>query len=945
MKCSASQGLQRYLPLAGLMLLPATDALAGSATSASESPDSDSIGEVIVTGTRIPTSAADSTTFVTVLNRDDIERQGAHSIGQVLQRLPLNTGSPSNANVNEGGDGSERVDLRGLGPERTLVLLNGRRFPNGGIGGDSSVDLAALPLSWIDRVEVYAGGASAVHGADAVSGVINVITREPAAGVEIGGSGSITGHGDGAILRGDAMFGWNTAGGAWSLGLDHAEQDGVTLDRRSYSAQPLGVINQDGDVGFDGSIAIPGGLFEVPAGNALGLPEDFHTRVAGAIGRTAANYRRFTLADAFNFAPFNYSQTPYRRSAVWLLGSGPLLAGSRFFVEGLAHRRHSSQRAAPDSFFSRFDPAPALANGRSGIPADNFYNPFGVDITFATRRFVEGGNRHISEELELWRVLLGVEGAARHWEWRLSAGVADSSAEVAESGLFSRTRIQLALGPSGPDANGNIVCGPRDPVTGLVLPASIVPGCVPLDVFGGAGTITPAQLEYLSPQTLLNRGRNNQRVTELSFRGQAGRLFGRSLDWALGAEYRRESGELRRDPLQNFGFFGLVDAEVSGGSFSARELFAEIRLAPALEPGLARGLGLRLGLRASDFSSFGQHLSGQAGLLWRIDSDVSVRASVAQIFRAPRLAELYEARVATVAVAPDPCGNDPSPAQQENCAAHGVPGGSYQQGSATMLTLAGGNPELRPESGTAIGAGLVYRPSTAPALTLSIDGFSVELDDFIGVPTLADVLFECAERGSRPVCEIIWRRADGSVSDVVLLRRNFGRLAARGIDFGGELALETRGGTLQLRLLATYLDSWDDQPFPGGEVFRRAGSFSAQRSLPQWRASGGGRWQSGPWRFGYSVEYVGQTRERLRDGPLFGTLFDPFVRTVGSAWYHDLDFGLELSNGVELAVTIQNAADKDPPFIHNAPLANTDTATYRLLGRTIRLAIRYRARD
>jgi outer membrane cobalamin receptor len=173
------------------------------------------LAEVIVTGTRLAVTQADTTAPVTVLDRRDLERGGKDSIGKVVQTLPMNTGSPLNTNVNNGGDGSTRVDLRGLGSDRTLVLLNGRRFPNGGIGGDASVDLNTLPVSWIERIEVLASGASAVYGADAVGGVVNVITRGAYDGVELSGNWTMTERGDGQIVRGQAAIGFDLFGGNW----------------------------------------------------------------------------------------------------------------------------------------------------------------------------------------------------------------------------------------------------------------------------------------------------------------------------------------------------------------------------------------------------------------------------------------------------------------------------------------------------------------------------------------------------------------------------------------------------------------------------------------------------------------------------------------------------------------------------------------------------------
>ena len=182
-----------------LALNPVSGASASQAM-LSEQADSE-LEQVVVTGSRIPIEIGSGTAPVTILELDDIRRGGLDTLGRVLQTLPFNAGSPTNTNSNF-GDGSERIDLRGLGPKRTLILLNGRRFPNGGLGGDASVDASMVPLSLVDRVEVLTSGATAIYGADAVAGVVNVITREATSGLEIDLKNSLTERGDGNCLLG-----------------------------------------------------------------------------------------------------------------------------------------------------------------------------------------------------------------------------------------------------------------------------------------------------------------------------------------------------------------------------------------------------------------------------------------------------------------------------------------------------------------------------------------------------------------------------------------------------------------------------------------------------------------------------------------------------------------------------------------------------------------------
>ena len=901
--------------------------------------EDETLAEVIVTGTRLRVTQSHSTAPVTVLDRRDLDRSGADSIGKVVQTLPINTGSPLNTNVNNGGDGSTRVDLRGLGSHRTLVLLNGRRFPNGGIGGDASVDLNTLPISWIERIEVLASGASAVYGADAVGGVVNVITRNAYDGAELSGNWTKTERGDGQIVRGQAVIGFDLFGGNWGFGIEYVEQDGVKLDRRSYSAVPLIIVDDDGNVAYRGTLANPDGLFEVPAENVLGLAPDDYTRVAGATGQTAADYRPSSAADRFNIAPFNYSQTPSERGSLWLFGSLPLAETVRASLEGLVHRRESQQELAPDLYFMGIDPGPMLADGTIGVPATNYYNPFGVDLPFVTRRFVERGVRQASQDVDSWRAVLGLEGEVGAWTWKLAIGYAESDAITTTAGISALAHYIPALGPSGPDDSGRIVCGPPDPATGRVPTQGIIPNCVPLNLFGGAGSITQEQLDYLFPRPVVDSGTNDQRNAEAILSGPAGHILGNELQWVFGVEHRREAGSLIGDQLREL-FAGSVPPALPGGTFDVRELFAEVHIPVLRNRAGARDLALNAGARWSDFSSFDRNTVWQAGLRWQPVEQISLRANYAEVFRAPSLFELFESRVIAPDFGFDPCGNDPTPTQQANCAANGVPGGTYVQGDHAFGTLSGGNPELGPEKGDSVGIGVIYSPVWARGLSLSLDYFEIELTNFIGIADIDTVLLECAERGAGAVCDAIRRFPDGSVSFVSVVGRNLGRLETSGFDFALNWRMTTGSGHVNAELLATYLDRWDQQAFPGGEILSIAGMGDGIQLFPRWRALGHIDWQRGPWTASYAAEFIGSCSETVTDFPPFDIFFDPYTREVESALYHDLEGGYEFDAGLSMRAAITNVTDEDPPFINGG--ANTNYASYRLLGRTYFVELRYK---
>ena len=926
---------------------PPAGTMAIEADSPPGRPSSDDLlEEVIVAGSRWWLDPTDAVAPVILLDRRDIERSGESSIGDVLQALPMTTGSPLNTNANAppsieprtgalvAGDGSTRFWIHNL---PTVVLLNGRRLPNSGVGADASVDLNTLPMSFIERVEVLAGGAPAAVGADAVGGVVNIVTRSSNPGFAVHGTRTITERGDGEIVTGQAAIGFGLLGGTWNLGVDYVDQDGVTMDRRSYSALPMIIVDGDGNVRPVGENNIPSeGVFRVPEGNAFGLEPGDYTLVPGADGQTAAGYRPYVRErDGFNPAPFNYLQTPNERAALWLLGSRPLGDGTRVFLESFAHHRESAQQAAPPFYWT------ALAVPTDGgIPADNYYNPFGVDVPRLNRRLVEAGNRTMEQEVDLWRALIGLEGRVARWSWELALGSARSDTTAVESGFVSVPRLLAALGPSGPDDSGRIVCGSRDPETGRVAAASIIPGCVPLNLFGGAGSITEEQLAYVIPRDVTNRGTNEQRLATLVLSGRGGRLSGRDVQWELGAEYRREAGSLALDLLREDNPFLVGDMSERRGAYNAGELFVGAQVPLLYDRPWARDAALDIGLRWSDYSSFDQDTTWQAGLRWQLAEELKLRANYGEVFRAPSLAELYEVPAYVEQFASDPCGNDPTATERADCAAVGVAGGAYVQDGWGAIAVFGGNPELEPEMGHTLGAGLVYSPAWAGGLSASVDYFQMSLSNQISVASPEQIFFECAEYGSS-ACDAITRIDDGRVIQVAATYRNFGASDVRAIDFAINWSGATRIGEMSSRLLATYLDRWEEQPFPGGEVFSFAGRFDAG-ARPRWRAAGHIDWHSGPWMASYAAEYIGSYSEYVEPWPSFDIEFEPFQRRVDPVLYHDIEAGFSFESGVTARVAITNVTDEDPPYLNVAP-ANTDVATYRLLGRSYFLELRYQA--
>jgi outer membrane receptor protein involved in Fe transport len=916
-------------PLAMLL----TTGLAAS-TLRAEAPE---MTVVTVTGSRIPESAAAPLAPVITFELVDLERPGLDSLGKVLQQLPASTGSPLNTSVNNSGDGSTRIDLRGLDPKRTLVLLNGRRLPGTGLGADSSIDLDSIPLSMIERIEVLTSAATAVYGADAVAGVVNLITHSRLEGLSARVARSVADRGDGAITKAQATLGGGDGvAGSWILGLDHTRQDPVFADRRAYSAAPLQILDASGAVGYFGTFANPDGVFGVPAGNLLGLAPGDYARVPGATGQSAAAYRPWSVADTFNFEPYNYSQTPNTRTGLWLQGSLRLSGSASAFIEGLWHERDSAQQLAPAPYYSFSDGGPVLADGSTGIPAGNYYNPFGVDLGYGVRRFIENNDRGYQESVRGWRAAAGLRGEQRAWHWQLAAAYASSDAATHEGGAIADARLLQALGPSGPDAAGNIVCGARD-ASGIVPVANTIRGCVPVDIFDGAGSVTPRQIAYIS-SPLTDRGLNAQRLLNLDAQREWLALPAGPVAWAAGLEYRREQGRYVFDPLRAGGVVGdPLSVDVPGGSISARDVYLETRAPLVRDRPAARALDIDVGVRYANYSSFGGRTVLQSGVRWRLQSPFAVRLDYAQVFRAPSLDETFQAHASSVAMGvADPCGNSPTPAQQLSCAAHGVPGGAYVQSPTNEFGITtGGNVQLAPERGGSFDAGIDLLPDAAHS-HLALDYFHTRIEGFTSQPGVQDILIECANHALSPACLQITRHPDGTIARVIATEQNFGRATVSGVDFNWSSNVSSRAGLWSLGALATYLGQHDTQTFTGGAVAREAGTYAesftgTNRVLPRWRALGHLDWERGPWRTSYALQLIGRYGECAQNIG-FGTTF---CHTVPAIVYHDVAGGYSWGSSVAVRLGVNNLTNRDPPFINDSNNVNTDAASYRLLGRTL----------
>lgn len=956
--------------------------VASQAIAQDDGDDMAQMERVEVTGSRLSQVDIEGASPVTILDRTDIERTGLNDLGELIRQLPSITGSPLGTQTNNGGTGASRVDIRGLGTNRTLVLVNGRRDINTGVAGG---DLGTIPLSLVERIEVLKEGASSVYGADAVAGVVNIITRKDFEGAEIIGNygshpalitnpaaaenfdPSLAGS-SGASKRVSFVAGGNTDRGNFVIGLEYNEQDQVF---QGNIDDPIGL--------FGGALA----AIDFPALEGLNLQEGLD---AGAIisfgssrtvgGRFATSNGVFTIDDngdivpnsgTYNFAPVNFAQTPFERVSAFAQGDYELFDGVTAYVEARFTNRESEQLLAPLPYDTRFDPAAPLPGGGNGVPASNVFNPFGEDLTDVRRRVVETGGRSFNQEINQFQSVTGLRGGfgdwASTWEWDVNWQWGRQTRIDTDFGQFSGSQLALALGPSFFDESGNAVCG---------TPDAPIAGCVPLNLFGGGQTqtITQEQLDFVTV-ALNDRIVTERQVFNATFKGDLIDLPGGALSTAFGYEFRDESFDSIPDSGKVLGTVTGNTGLPTGGDFEVDSLFVEVNI-PLLSgiPG-AELLELGGGFRYDDFSSIGDTGNFSAALRWQPFQGLLIRGSFSEVFREPNVQELFLGASDAFPSVQDLCstgidtdgdgvsdaGSDffsgLSAAGQAECLAQGVPAGGFLQSDSQIITTVLGNPDLGPESGETYTVGLAWSPDFIPGFSSTVDYWEVQLDDAIQTIAASAVFNQCLVAGVTAQCDAITRLPGGDIADVQRPSTNIGAEDATGIDFALNYNFNTGIGVFDTRFLGTYLIdrvSTLDNGLPDGTPGQfisadAAGNFDERLGLneaiyPEFRGNFVVDWSLGNFGASVNVQYIGSVDEIDENATavedptaVVQQLVDSVDQSIDSEFYLDIAAEYNFPWGTQLKAGLNNVFDNLPPFIDSGFNASTDTDSYRFLGR------------
>jgi iron complex outermembrane receptor protein len=923
--------------------------------------------EVIVTGSRIRQNPVERTAPVQTSTAADIERAGEVSVGDYLQRLPISGSAINRTNNSSGnlgfppdgggiGAGASEIDLRYLTSKRVLVLVDGKRWVRGssGSGVSGAVDLNTVPTAAIERIEVLQDGASAIYGSDAIAGVVNVITRKPQEGFELETNQGQYDDGDGYSQDYSLTMGARGARSGGFVTVAYTRQDAVFAGDRELtsvpepgappvtsgsSGTPQGrfiYLDPRGDVNGDGSpdvvsITLNNGVLN----NGTTLP------IYNPANPASGDFHQFGTADRFNFQPYNYLVTPNRRTNVFAKTDYQISDDVTFTLTGSFTNRRSSNQAAPNPLFMGSDAGSGFYMDNMFIPANQPYNPFGIDLDGRTnmitiaRRPLEAGPRIFDQTVDTWILSGTVDGefklGNRSMFWDVGGVWGRNDAKQQGHNIFNSKKLAQALG---------------DPAA-----CAAVPGCVPFNVFGGQGpngegSITPEMLQWA---TFTQNDQSEQELSDV-FVNLSGELFdlpAGPFGYALGYEYRKETGSFTPDAAVQAGETADVPAAPTEGSVKVSEYYLELR-APLLGdlPAIEQ-LELSAAVRASDYDQIGSDTVFRGGLYWRVVPSLSVRASYSEGFRAPNIGELFNTGSRFDSNISDPCAteNNPPANIQANCAALGVPP-TFTQLNPQISVQTGGNPNLQPETSDTYTVGFAFSPSWGDGsfiedFSIDVNYYNIKLEDAIQALRAQDQLDNCVATLDPLFCDGIVRGGGGAITAFANQLTNIGRIETDGFDWTVSLTTAEGGlGGFRFTWANTYLNSYNEfTPGPTGDIeAERAGTElgSPTRGWVRYKSSLITDWLFHDFTTTLSLRYLSKLEERCPDGLEAFCSEGAAGNTLGEKVYADLrvSWAPEFwDRRAEFAIGVQNLTDEEPDVCRTCDLANMDGTIYPIPGR------------
>lgn len=917
---------------------------------------------IIVTGSRIARPELDNTNPVVGITAIAIENSGQTNITDILLRNPALTASVGSSlaggpDAGFGETGVNLLDLRNLGTERTLVLVNGKRHV-AGIPNSAAVDINTIPQDLIERVDVLTGGASAIYGADGVSGVVNFILKRDFEGLTARAQAGISSRGDAGSQLISVVAGKNFADGRGNVtaAYEYSKSKRLHSSRRGFSGNPdkhFSMVQNPDDFQPDDNpdlfdfipqnnltwaYSAPQGMVELDSGLFLGDGSAYDPGIvlpgtAFAIGGTNTPVAGY----------FGDLQPATQRHAYNLMGSFEFSPAARFYAEGKYVETKAFSVGQPSFEFGtelagdnaylieRF--GAAAAAGGAGLYRDNF------DL----------GIRGETNQRKTYRIVLGLEGQlSDHLRYDLSYVYGRTTARYEQTSNLIGDRFFAALDAVRDPASGQIVCRSTLDPSAAAGATTFTPGagstCRPLNLLG-EGVADQAALDFVLADNV-SRSRISQEVFSGSISGDTGAFFnlpGGAVGFAVGAEYRREKSSETPDPLMvNGDFRDFAAIAPSGGKFNVKEVFAELNVPVLADMPFAERLSFGGAIRYSDYSTVGTTTTWKVDGLYAPIRDVRFRATYSQAVRAPNMGELFQPASGTFLRMTDPCditrrdqgtqyrvancqallaGIGLTPAQIAAFSPNSVP-----EMNTTRRGQVSGNTDLREETAKTWTAGVVLQPSFIRGLTMTFDWYNIRIKGAINTPTATELAALCVDQATidNVYCENVFRDQNtgyflGGGNDPLqrnaFLARpeNVAGFRTAGADFtiNYKFSPSEKFGLFELNVTAGYLDKISFVPTIGADV----DNDILEAYNPRWRGSASVNWSLDNFSLNYGVSYWSKTRryttEQLAADP---DISDPKYFWMKEKIEHDIRAAVKVSDAFQFYAGVNNLFDTKPEF-------------------------------
>ena len=968
--------------IAGLAIT-AAPALAQDADVTSDDSAIEEQSTIVVTGSRLNVNPnLEGAAPILSVSTDTIKSTGTARIEDLTNQLPQVFAGQA-GEVSNGASGTATLNLRGIGSERTLVLIDGRRLPYGS-SSISSANLDLIPTQLVERVDVLTGGASAVYGSDAVGGVANFVLRRDFEGIELDLQGNFQQTGNGnkffnnvtaaaeqnvasPIIDGEeyvitGMLGTNTADGRGNVTVyaSYEKRNAVTQNNRSFSACTVGESSSSTSFGGAGCVGSSNfrrfADFFTPFGDdAFQLEDGTLVPFSGGPSQT------------YNFGQRNFFQRPSERFTLYGRGHYDISDNLEAFLDVSYTDVYSDAQIAESASFGIWDincdnpfiqgtPGLDLAQDVFGCTTQDIADGVIKNNMFMSHRNVEGGPRNSRLENSAFRIVGGLRGdfADGVWAYEVFGQYSETSDSSLSTNDFIISKTQQAF-LAVDDGNGNVVCS--DPSG----------GCVPYNIFtrpGGSSGVTREALDFIQGVGLVI-GQTSQMVYGANIQGDLGE-YGVSTPWAddgvallVGVEGRKDKLESIPDEISQVpggGFTGVGGATLPvKGQVEVMELYAELQIPLVQDKPFFNELTLAGQYRYSDYDNAGNRTTNSFStdafgvqLTWSPVEDLTLRGQFQRAVRAPNVIELYTGQNTGLPNLNssqnslgeqiyDPCATSAPTASQSACANTGVTAAQYGNVpdviSGQTQSLTGGNPQLTPESSDTWTFGAVLTPSFAPGLSVTVDYFDISVEDFISAGIEAQTtLDQCLATGNPTFCDLIVRASNGSLIAGIpgvgfqQTNLNIAELTTSGIDIQVRYSTDLGSfGGMRFDYAGTYLDKFDFASFPGDTPIECAGFLNngcISPVNPKYRHRVTTTWETPVEGLEAAAtwRYFAGTKNEAGDSPLI----DDDLQTIN---YVDLSFFYELNDTIRLRGGVQNVTNTQPPVSTSSgpPLGNGNT--------------------